>query len=121
MQGHGSIERAILVLDQNESLDFVILDEKAEPFPARPIEFRQVVEEDEAQRPTGNNDEIVVSVKMQTAVQKFLKCALEPIIAAMNREDIGFAAPQLGRKGIFIHSRERPGPGLTLEAASTQG
>src|SRR6202451_3331721 len=92
VRGHGLVEPAILMLDQDELFDSVLFHEKTQPLPARPGKLRQILKKFQAQRPARNHHQIVILIQIEPTVQKLVETCLKPVIAAVDHQYLGFAA-----------------------------
>jgi hypothetical protein len=50
------------MLDEDESVDLMVIDEEAEPPPACPGELGQVLDEGQTLRTSGNNDQVIIAL-----------------------------------------------------------
>src|SRR3984885_1962521 len=90
VRGHGLVEPAILMLDQDEPFDSVLFHEKTQPLPARPGKLGQILKKCQAQGPARNHHQIVILIQIEPTVQKLVETCLKPVIAAVDYQYFGF-------------------------------
>ncbi len=84
VKGQLLVPSAVLMRNQNDALQFVGVNEKAQPLPHCPGELWKVLDERQTLRTPRKREQIVVAVEPQTVIKKIVQPSLKTMVTAMN-------------------------------------
>jgi hypothetical protein len=103
MHWQALVPGAVLMLDEDEPVDLMVLNEELEPPPACPGELGQILDEGQTLGTARNDEQVVVAIQPQVAVQELLEGRLKPMVTAVHHQGARGLALKFGVNGVVGH------------------